>query len=342
MASTSAADEDVGFDISSTDTLSVTKLQPVYLNHRRNRRRRKRNASTPPPNKLPPGPEYTPPIPMPLSSKSSKSGKKSSSSKSLSSKSSFSKSGKKSKSKGKKCKKSDKSDKCDEEPEMFTDAPTTAPTLAPTLAPVVPSPGPTAAPTATSVPTILGTEPPSRTPSATDPPSPVPDEPSASPSKVPTEEPAEDFETTLGLAEVATQYQSAFTNAATRWDSIIVGDEEDVVVTAQDKTDSMCTDSGIPDLIDDIYICAVIEDIDGPGQILGSAGPELAIFGPGSRVRPFIGRMRFDTADVDGLVAAGTFEGVIVSTFRFAAFVMKPLPNILTLLLSVASSFKAT
>ena len=90
--------------------------------------------------------------------------------------------------------------------------------------------------------------------------------------------------------------QAVFQAAAARWSEIIVADMPDV--TYQGRT------------IDDLEIAASAPAIDGAGGVLGQAGPE--------RVRmdgtflPYLGVMEFDSADVAGMVANGTFEDVIL------------------------------
>jgi Leishmanolysin len=96
----------------------------------------------------------------------------------------------------------------------------------------------------------------------------------------------------------ATQ-QAAFTGAADRWTGIIVGDLPSVLVDGE--------------VIDDVVIRAQGVAIDGPGQILGQAGP--------THIRPasagaaaFLtakGIMSFDTADLTRMETAGTLNDVI-------------------------------
>jgi hypothetical protein len=69
----------------------------------------------------------------------------------------------------------------------------------------------------------------------------------------------------------------------------------------------------VPANIDDVYICASIAPIDGINGVLGQAGPSNGRFSSDGTVQTLIGFMEFDVADVDALVAAGTFAGVIVS-----------------------------
>ena len=89
---------------------------------------------------------------------------------------------------------------------------------------------------------------------------------------------------------------SAFTAAETRLERIITGDVPDVTVP------------GIG-LIDDIQINASGVAIDGPGGILGQAGPNA--LRPGTNL-PITGDMQFDTADLAALEASGELTLVIL------------------------------
>jgi hypothetical protein len=60
--------------------------------------------------------------------------------------------------------------------------------------------------------------------------------------------------------------------------------------------------------VHDIVIFAIIDSIDGPGKILGQAGP---CFVRNDTNLPIVGVMQFDSADVANLIAAGMF-GLVV------------------------------
>ena len=92
------------------------------------------------------------------------------------------------------------------------------------------------------------------------------------------------------------QYQTAFTHAATRWQSIITSDLPDV----------MNSQYG---LIDDLLITASVVSIDGPNGVLGRASPTAIRSGSGL---PYLGMMQFDSADMASMLANGTLEGVIL------------------------------
>jgi hypothetical protein len=96
----------------------------------------------------------------------------------------------------------------------------------------------------------------------------------------------------------ATQ-KRAFKTAANRWSKVIVGDLPSVMVGR--------------DVIDDLLIEAQGVAIDGPGQILGQAGPtSLRPASAGaSAFLPAKGIMSFDTADLAQMQADGTLVDVI-------------------------------
>jgi subtilisin-like proprotein convertase family protein len=97
------------------------------------------------------------------------------------------------------------------------------------------------------------------------------------------------------LGGLSPAQQAAFTNAAQRWAEIITGDLPTAII------------DGVT--IDDILIEAEGVPIDGPGGILGQAGPTH--IRPGSGL-PAKGIMSFDTADLDRMEADGSLTDVIL------------------------------
>lgn len=93
-----------------------------------------------------------------------------------------------------------------------------------------------------------------------------------------------------------TRFLSAFEEAAARWEQVIVGDLPDF-------------QSSRFGLIDDLMIDASAVAIDGPGRVLGRAGPDQ--LRPGSLL-PVHGTMEFDTADLQSMVNNGTLVNVII------------------------------
>lgn len=118
--------------------------------------------------------------------------------------------------------------------------------------------------------------------------------------------------------EISVQYltcvtpvqEAAFANAAARWGAVITGDLADLTVPS---IPAGSCGSNSPALvnraIDDLLIFATIEPIDGPGGVLGSAGPCFIRTAGGL---PLIGRMRFDNADIAALQSNGRLTDVIL------------------------------
>lgn len=101
------------------------------------------------------------------------------------------------------------------------------------------------------------------------------------------------------LGGLTQQQKDAFKSAADRWSRVIVGDLPSVLVGGE--------------VIDDVLILARGADIDGPGRILGQAGPthlRPATAGDAAFI-PARGRMTFDTADLDQMEQRGTLNDVI-------------------------------
>lgn len=99
-----------------------------------------------------------------------------------------------------------------------------------------------------------------------------------------------------GLTETQ---KNAFKLAADRWSRMIIGDLPSVVVDGE--------------VIDDVLILAQGQDIDGPGGILGQAGP--TVLRPrnagNAAFLPAKGTMAFDTADLQDMEQRGTLNDVI-------------------------------
>ncbi|HET8986588.1 MAG TPA: PKD domain-containing protein, partial [Trueperaceae bacterium] len=105
--------------------------------------------------------------------------------------------------------------------------------------------------------------------------------------------------------------QAIFVQAAARWAEVIIGDLPDVASVTQGETDSCAGGFTFTGNVDDLVILARTTAIDGPGGVLGSAGP-CKLRGAGASYLPWMGRMNFDSADVDAMEANGSLLGVIM------------------------------
>ena len=103
--------------------------------------------------------------------------------------------------------------------------------------------------------------------------------------------------------------RAVFTNSANRWSTIIKGDLPSL---SGSLPVNAC---GLPHpsanmTYDDLLIFAAVANIDGPGAVLGRAGPCVIRTGTGGL--PAIGVMEFDGADLANLESNGTLLSVIL------------------------------
>jgi hypothetical protein len=102
--------------------------------------------------------------------------------------------------------------------------------------------------------------------------------------------------------------QAAFDSAEIRWERLLIGDLVDIVMSVPDSLCGIDT-LALNETVDDLVIFATLESIDGPGGVLGQAGP---CFVRTTGSLPIVGLMRFDTADLSTLEANGQLELVIL------------------------------
>jgi hypothetical protein len=100
----------------------------------------------------------------------------------------------------------------------------------------------------------------------------------------------------------------AFLQAKARIEEVVRGDVPDVPVAI--PANSACGNpTAIAETVDDLLILVEVGPIDGPGKILGQAGPCL-IRGTGKL--PIVGHMQFDEEDLLALEASGRLGSVIL------------------------------
>ncbi|MCZ7630413.1 MAG: hypothetical protein M5U19_15865 [Microthrixaceae bacterium] len=120
--------------------------------------------------------------------------------------------------------------------------------------------------------------------------------------------PAENYGITLRLDPgMDPVFQAAFEDAAARWEQVITAGVPDVALNLPGGL--MGWVPAFKGTVDDVLIDARATPIDGPGNVLGSAGGIL--IRPG-HWQPYYGVMQFDTADLQMLDAKGWLYEVIL------------------------------
>jgi hypothetical protein len=117
------------------------------------------------------------------------------------------------------------------------------------------------------------------------------------------------------VGTISQSLRAAFTNARQRWEQVIVGDLPPVQLNiaagaCKDANDDpLVNHPAINETIDDLLIYIQVDSIDGPGGILGSAGP--CFIRNASRL-PLFGVMRFDRADLLLMEQNGLLDDVVL------------------------------
>ena len=107
---------------------------------------------------------------------------------------------------------------------------------------------------------------------------------------------------------VTAQQQAAFNAAAGRWMATITGDLPAVPVSFAAGSCGVAHPA-ITETVDDLLILVSVETIDGPGKILGSAGP---CFVRSASALPVVGVILIDVADLTMLEGGGMLTPVIL------------------------------
>lgn len=101
-----------------------------------------------------------------------------------------------------------------------------------------------------------------------------------------------------------TNQRAAFEAAQNKWQTVVTGDLSPITLSNETRCGG-----NISETIDDLLIVVNLGPIDGPGQVLGSAGPCLTRVSNGLTI---VGAMTFDTADLANLEANGSLPDVIL------------------------------
>ncbi len=105
---------------------------------------------------------------------------------------------------------------------------------------------------------------------------------------------------------------AAFEAAVARWETIIVGDVEDVVVNQPAGTVCFAGEPALDEVVDDLVIFVGVMASDGPGGILGGAFPCWFRNAGDDAPTTVVGYMEFDPADLDDLASTGNLVETIV------------------------------
>ncbi len=103
--------------------------------------------------------------------------------------------------------------------------------------------------------------------------------------------------------------QQLFLAAAARWEQLIIGDIPDGALSIPAGSCAGANYPALNETLDDVIIYAAAVPIDGPGGILGQAGP---CFIRSGSFLPALGGMQFDTADLATLESQGRLLDVIL------------------------------
>ena len=108
--------------------------------------------------------------------------------------------------------------------------------------------------------------------------------------------------------------QQAFAQAKARWQQVVTGHlPDEVLTTGNNAIPANACIAGQPALqnttLHDVVIFARVDSIDGPGQILGQAGP---CYIRDNSTLALVGYMQFDRDDMAAMVGNGTIDEVIL------------------------------
>ncbi len=109
------------------------------------------------------------------------------------------------------------------------------------------------------------------------------------------------------VQSVTPSQRATFDGAAGRWMGVVTGDLPAVAVSVPARACGVAH-SAINETVDDLLIIVSIEPIDGPGRVLGSAGPCYVRSASGL---PIVGVILIDAADLPALESSGMLMAVM-------------------------------
>lgn len=112
------------------------------------------------------------------------------------------------------------------------------------------------------------------------------------------------------LTDVSDAQRQVFEDVARKWEAITPGDLEDVAADSFDT--APCIEGGpvLDETIDDLVLLIRLDSIDGPGNVLGQAGP--CGIRENRTATVAVGAMELDSADVEQLRRDGVLEATVL------------------------------
>jgi hypothetical protein len=114
------------------------------------------------------------------------------------------------------------------------------------------------------------------------------------------------------VSDASPAIRTAFEQARARWQQVITGKLPDFSLTGSNQVQANACGIDHPvinEVVDDLLILVQIVPIDGPGKILGSAGPCMV---RGSSNLPILGVIKLDSDDLELMETNGTLRDVIL------------------------------
>jgi hypothetical protein len=114
------------------------------------------------------------------------------------------------------------------------------------------------------------------------------------------------------VSEPSPAIRTAFEQARARWQQVITGKLPSFALTGSNQVQANACGIDHPavnEVVDDLLILVQIVPIDGPGKILGSAGPCMI---RGSNNLPILGVIKLDSEDLELMQSNGTLRDVIL------------------------------
>ena len=108
-------------------------------------------------------------------------------------------------------------------------------------------------------------------------------------------------------SDLAVEEREAFASAVRRWSQVVVGDLDDSFVESR-HVKEYCNGYDYSGQVDDLLLFAGVEDIDGPGAVVGAAGACI-VRADGF---PLVGLVIIDESDIDSLTSSGDLYTVVL------------------------------